>query len=444
MQSDELIEKATEQAIHFIEHGDWKSYLQIKKLEFAPSIKHNTGGSLLIGDEAFKTLLPIIQFVIDQNNWQRVVDFTDVRAKALEIFGDYLFERLDDTDKKLKFEELIENAINLNLQSYVIYVPCNITESSTRQIRIKIGPAAIINIPTFQALLDSDRHKLKFTNYQDIWDECEEKYSQYQWFVEVTTPPVYNYKIASGVASKTALDALNLLHMFIPITHSYRMKTGFGISPINETHQIYKSGNGNFAYSLSKGAAGNVGIPDRFWDHINQGEYKKCLDVYSKCICLSLDLKNTYPTVNRFLDATYWMGDAIREENSTTRVVKYVTALERLLTFSENGGLKKIISKRGSALLIGAGFIDSAMLSETYENLKKLYQIRSDIVHGIISPTAKNLPILPVTVDKLVRDIILSFIELVGEAIDSKDAERKLLPWFKKIVKHYQLDSLDN
>ncbi|HEY0923782.1 hypothetical protein [Rheinheimera pacifica] len=443
MQSDELIRIATQQAINFAEHGDWKSYLQTRKFEFTPSIENNSGGSLLIGDEAYETLLPVIQFVINDNNWQRVVEFRDVRVKALELFGDYIFERLNDNDKQLKFEELIENAIKLNLQSYVVYVPCNITESSTRQIRINIGPAAIINIPTFQALLDSDRHKLKFTNYQDIWDECEEKYSQYQWFVEVKTPPVYSYKIASDIASKTALDALNLLHMFIPISHSFRMKTGFGISPINEAHQIYKSGNGNFAYSLSKGAAGNVGIPDRFWDHINQGEHKKWLDVYSKCISLSLDLQNTYPTVNRFLDATYWMGDAIREENSTTRVVKYVTALERLLTFSENGGLKKIISKRGSALLLGAGSIDSAVLSETYENLKKLYQIRSDIVHGIISPTAKNLPMSPVTVDKLVRDIILSFIELVGAAIDSKDAEKKLLPWLKGMVKHYGLDLVD-
>lgn len=443
MQSDELIQIATQQAIDFAEHGDWKSYLQMKKLGFTPKITDNSGGSILIGDEAYETLLPIIQFVISDNNWQRVIDFHDIRVKALELFGDYLFERLNDNDKKLKFEKLIENAIKLNLRSYVVYVPCNITESSARQIRIKIGPAAIINIPTFQALLDSDRHKLKFTNYQDIWDECEEKYSQYQWFVEVKTPPVYSYKIASDIASKTALDALNLLHMFIPISHSFRMKTGFGISPINEAHQIYKSGNGNFAYSLSKGAAGNVGIPDRFWDHINQGEHKKWLDVYSKCISLSLDLQNTCPTVNRFLDATYWMGDAIREENSTTRVVKYVTALERLLTFSENGGLKKIISKRGSALLLGAGFIDSAMLPKTYENLKKLYQIRSDIVHGIISPVAKNLPISAVTVDQLVREIILSFIELVGDAIDSKDAEKKLLPWLKEMVKHYGLDLVD-
>ncbi len=87
----------------------------------------------------------------------------------------------------------------------------------------------------------------------------------------------------------------------------------------------------------------------------------------------------------RILDAAQWFGEATRDTSPSTKVVKYVTAIERLtLTMKLDEGLTKSVCERVAALT--TGLIDGRTFEENKSAFSKVYGIRSDLVHGAMSP----------------------------------------------------------
>ncbi|MFP3581879.1 hypothetical protein SB659_20160, partial [Arthrobacter sp. SIMBA_036] len=80
MRKENALEIAGKQAAEFAEDfGSWGSYMKEKGLTFMPSIKSESGGKVLIGDESYETLKPIISSLYTQENLQRVISFKALR-----------------------------------------------------------------------------------------------------------------------------------------------------------------------------------------------------------------------------------------------------------------------------------------------------------------------------------------------------------------------------
>jgi hypothetical protein len=88
----------------------------------------------------------------------------------------------------------------------------------------------------------------------------------------------------------------------------------------------------------------------------------------------------------RLLDALNWFGQAVVEQNAGAKVVKYTAALERLtVTGHVDDGLENLVIKRVAILNQDR---EDKPLEEIKKQLGELYQCRSDLMHGSLSPHA--------------------------------------------------------
>ena len=88
--------------------------------------------------------------------------------------------------------------------------------------------------------------------------------------------------------------------------------------------------------------------------------------------------------VDRLIDAICWFGDARKEQNIHAQVVKIVTSLERLASFESEKDSSQISENFASRIssLIGLYHHQNELW---YKRVKKLYQLRSGLVHGSYS-----------------------------------------------------------
>jgi len=84
---------------------------------------------------------------------------------------------------------------------------------------------------------------------------------------------------------------------------------------------------------------------------------------------------------DRLIDAFCWFGDASRDNNEYSQVVKLVTSMERLVTLSTEKKdaelTKRFCSRVSCSIAIFHGEIDIWKLEA-----KRIYELRSDLVHG--------------------------------------------------------------
>ncbi len=79
------------------------------------------------------------------------------------------------------------------------------------------------------------------------------------------------------------------------------------------------------------------------------------------------------------MDAINWFGDAATDPNASSSMVKYVSAIARLLFASFKPGRKKFSAKRVGGVLRAFGCDDGR---KVHEQALEVYDIRSVLVHG--------------------------------------------------------------
>jgi hypothetical protein len=84
----------------------------------------------------------------------------------------------------------------------------------------------------------------------------------------------------------------------------------------------------------------------------------------------------------RFIDALSWHSDAISERDLSARIVKFWTAIERLLSVSAKGNLAARLT------VLATETVDR--FEACAQRFSILYQRRSDIVHGNASRTREG------------------------------------------------------
>lgn len=436
MKTLDTLDIAEQQAKEFIESVDWRTFFAEKAFEFKPKIKSPEGDDIYIGDAAYKTIEPLMETVYVETQLRRRIDFEVARDIGLRLFGEYLFTQSDKVKNAKSFKVEFEKAIRSELKSFKVIVPCNITYPTIDSIEIPFGRACLINIFRLQKMLNNERETLEFGDNQYLWEETETHYNQFFWFVLVEVPEVFNYDLAKKRASEVAHHVLNLLHLFISITHSSNWETGFSISPVKQTYAIIKEHDSKFDFSISRRLiAGDVGIPDSLWSELLSEDYQYWISIQSRCIGLFLDSTKTTPAVDRVLDAAYWIGDAIRERNLAARIVKYVFGMERLVLFKKDEkGKGEKFAKRLTLLLAHKRHISEKEHSSIFQTCKAFYKLRSDIVHGFESPLLNDAAFSLYRIDEVARHATLSLMSLVKDHLEAPDCDKRLRAWYLEHV----------
>ncbi|MDN7125060.1 hypothetical protein J6I90_09215 [Pseudidiomarina sp. 1APP75-32.1] len=338
-----LLKEAEQRAVDFVEDEslDLSSYLKGKEFVFVPSVKHPSGGEMFIGDDSYSSLKLLFESLHQTTYFKQRIDFVDFRGIGMKLFGDWLFGRADNIADDNSFKIELERRARDTLKPYTVIVPCKITYPSRESVEIPFGDVRLVNILRLKEIFESERESLQFGGNQLYWDDSEANYMEFFWFTIVTTTSVSNQGRAFQLAERASFHVLNLLHLFITGTHSNDWDTGFKLDSSTRSFCIFKEDNQNFEYSVNyKLVHGNAGIPDDFWGLLVSGNYAKLVHIQGRCIDSFLAMSQLSPAKSRLLDASYWIGDAMREKSLSVKVVKYVFGLERLVLFKSDGNGK--------------------------------------------------------------------------------------------------------
>jgi hypothetical protein len=113
-----------------------------------------------------------------------------------------------------------------------------------------------------------------------------------------------------------------------------------------------------------------------------------------------VDPKQIYQLHAGFIDAINWFADAATDTEPTAGVVKYASAIERLLFGGYERGRRKAFANR---LKVIFDAFDCDGGERAYADALKVYDVRSALLHGASSPRDTEARRLGFAAEKLAR-----------------------------------------
>jgi hypothetical protein len=209
-------------------------------------------------------------------------------------------------------------------------------------------------------------------------------YKNYVWIAEVTIKNCH--KEISKLRAKMAVEgALNILKLIIGESHADKMKLGGSSIPPNKKASLIKNSDGHFHFSISNNSNDNF-INDNWFDEITKS-YEPWLRSLSMGLQTITEPKKENFLSLRIFDSLKWYGEAVSELSPSTKLIKYITAIERMVGTGEKRNLSKLITKR--AAILHHWPEEGRSLKDSLAILNKIYDYRSKLLHGTITPLTR-------------------------------------------------------
>ena len=141
---------------------------------------------------------------------------------------------------------------------------------------------------------------------------------------------------------------------------------------------------GKFDVSTSSDSTSAVTFGGNWAKRFEREDVQFMMDGAAKMLAPTVDPSLQRPLSARLVDALKWYGEAVREEPSASRIVKAVTAIERLVMTGDKYKITDKVAKRSAMLLCGTGLEKD--FYQAVERMKHFYDLRSGLAHGRLSP----------------------------------------------------------
>ena len=287
--------------------------------------------------------------------------------------------------------------------------------------------------PLYGAYLETGDSPQQLEMGKLLLPEARHYYAGFTWVAEVE---ILNCdpEISKERAYLAVTAALDCLHLLFGAHHSERMSVGGPRMAEDRRAHLHLDAEGALQVSCSSSITSEVGFKDNWLEALDRPDIEFFLRAASKAIEPLVNPAIDRPLGMRFVDAASWFGQAAREISDAGRIVKAVTALERLVMTDEHDDIAELLSQRGAAVCYDPEREDP--FGELAGKLKKAYGIRSRLVHGSISPFAPEIKDLaPVTMQLIERAICsgLGFFE--SESLfDRNCTDAQLAAGFSRLI----------
>jgi hypothetical protein len=351
------------------------------------------GGEILCGMDAIVRLHDLAMRALRESDAAGTVEAEKVYEALKRLFVPY-FRDKDGKPQTAEVGALLAAAIDEAKRARsdaTHYVPCRLMFVK-RPTEFAVGPVTFRTAESFHELMST-----RFATYAESGDSPEQRaqcarllaeaqhyYNGFGWVGEVRIlqcdPKTSKQR---GLLAVTA--ALDILHLLFGAYHTDRMVAGGPRLAEDRRAHFHMDADGMLDVSCSSSSTSAVGFQDG-WDKVFEREdFAFLLRTASKAIEPLVDPSIKRPLGVRFVDAASWFGDAVREQSQAARIVKASNALEHLLTIGQRShGITKRLKERAAAVCYDPGG------AETFHELAALfgraYSLRSDLVHGSLSP----------------------------------------------------------
>lgn len=279
-----------------------------------------------------------------------------------------------------------------DFRSLTHFIPCQLT-TETEPVGLSLGPIRFLSRREAKRVVRDMLRTERAAGF-DREDRAHllralRHHKGYRWFVQVPVGPCAPER-SEAIALLAATSALDFLQLIIGARNSERMTIDARPHLYEQTASIQRD-DGSGLFSISTGwAVQGQGLSRGWTTEFLEGEEAFAFEQAGAILESRLDPDLNRPLSQRLLDAAQWFGEAVRDRSASTRLVKYVTALERLtLTRKERTDgtpdrIADLVSDRIAAL--ATGLIPERSFAENKAAFKRLYNTRSELVHGGISP----------------------------------------------------------
>lgn len=405
---------------------------ELKKLSFYDSLAtlpHPSGiGELICGDKAFRRLRLIAETAISKSKYRDRLDTEAVFKPLKKIIIDN-FVKLEADLNDETAEAAISEAIKIassSIADRTHIIPCHLFFSEESNVdNFEIGP---ITFRTKTKAFDIYRSEIaayleqipeggeaQAKHYKEFSEklhlDTREYYDSFGWTAEITNSG-FDLETSNRRAERLTQTALDCFQVLIGTTHTYRMRVGGPHHRADRRGKIHINRNKNRA-SISTSSSWNEHYyPKNWWDQLKASGGEDLLILAGIALKSAFDLPTSAPLASRFIDAATWYGEAARDKFAASRIVKYVTAIERILiTPQDTDNITKTIAERGSALI---SISDKESITKNRRRLRNIYRQRSKLVHGHQSPFESMKGLSLKEAEDLSRAVLLSFLIFAG------------------------------
>jgi hypothetical protein len=397
-----------------------------------PHPSHNwPNGKMLCSRAGFVKLEAIARLAIVQAGIQRLIAIEPARKVMAEILVRKFVREKRPIEIKHVDRAMSEMArrVSATTSNVTHFVPCHLMLSQ-QPSTFQLGPVRFLNRATFRQtladLIRSNRTTDRKMNRRVIFDAVR-YFKTFGWVAEVTIIGC-DKSVSEATATKAVFAALNCLHVLFGARHSKKMTVGGPGIGYDKRGGFTIDDKGELSYRASYGGPGEVGFNDEWLDLFSDTEAQAAINGLGVALEVAVNPALRRPISERFLDAAQWYGEAVREPSQGAKVVKYVTALERMVMTDEKDDIVGMVSERVAALCLEEPTAKNR--AKWLADTKRAYGIRSKLVHGSLSPTS-DLVFEGVGLGADIgRDALLSALSLIGpdglraEGVSNKQLSR--------------------
>ncbi len=174
------------------------------------------------------------------------------------------------------------------------------------------------------------RQSDEYANY--LVDNSLSYLKNYDWVAEVTVNNCHHE--VSKMRAKMAVEgALNILKLIIGEFHSDKMRLGNSATPPIKTASVIKNSKGHFNFSLRQDSDSNF-VCDDWFEKITEN-YKHELNSLNMGLQTITEPDKSNFLSQRIFDSLKWYGEAVSELSPSTKLLKYIASIERIVGTEE-------------------------------------------------------------------------------------------------------------
>lgn len=270
-----------------------------------------------------------------------------------------------------------------------------------------------------------------------LTDGLLESFKRYRWFAVVNVP-ASDKKVSYDLALFATRGALNIIKLLFGSDYTHRLRTADDYGHAEKSARLSRGADGELHVSLSSTPTDHV-VGDEWLKKLNTAGRFFTLPCRVLTLCSGFD--PAPPLCSRYLDALSWLGDAVAERAPAAKIVKYVTAIERIcgtgIEKDETGkerGVTDIVTNRAAIIY---STITDISFDQARKEVAKLYDCRSDVVHGSVSPFDDKIAAQVAKADEVTRMVLLGAIDFYHSVGLEEPAnnEKGLRGHFQKLEK---------
>jgi len=272
------------------------------------------------------------------------------------------------------------------------FFPVHIT-TDQRPARLDLGVIQIHSKALLNERLCEVEPMLKKSNGSEADRDADAKhlalifdyYRSFNWVAEVTIDKC-DRQTSRKLGAASVRTAMELLRLIVGRRHAYKFNAA-AVQPENSNNYHFAfDADGNTFREWKGSSVTELSFNDEMADVLCEPDEAFFMEKARAILPGAVMPNCDWPLTLRFFDALHWYGESIADKQTAASFVKYMLCIERLLMTDERSDITNTLVERAASL----GMPPHLRSAESRENLRektrRIYDLRSKIVHGAISP----------------------------------------------------------